>query len=80
LAEAILYQQFERQSCGDDFHRFTAVAGDPLTPEGILQLTDTQMRGVGLSKQKTSYLRDLSEKPRPVCLNSSGCPNSPSTK
>ena len=62
LAEAILYQQLNGKAAVTIFNRFTAVAGDPLTPEGILQLTDTQMRGVGLSKQKTSYLRDLSEK------------------
>jgi DNA-3-methyladenine glycosylase II len=44
------------------FNRFTAVAGDPLTPQGILKLSDAQMRAVGLSRQKTAYLRDLSEK------------------
>ncbi len=62
LAEAILYQQLNGRAAVTIFNRFTALAGDPLTPEGILKLTDTQMRGVGLSKQKTSYLRDLSEK------------------
>ena len=62
LAEAILYQQLNGKAAVTIFNRFTALAGDPLTPEGILKLTDTQMRGVGLSKQKTSYLRDLSEK------------------
>ena len=44
------------------FNRFTALAGDPLTPKGILKLTDAEMRGVGLSRQKTAYLRDLAEK------------------
>jgi DNA-3-methyladenine glycosylase II len=62
LAEAILYQQLNSKAAVTIFKRFTALAGDPLTPEGILKLTDTQMRGVGLSKQKNSYLRDLSEK------------------
>ena len=62
LAEAILYQQLNGKAAVTIFNRFTALAGDPLTPEGILKLTDTQMRGVGLSKQKNSYLRDLSEK------------------
>jgi DNA-3-methyladenine glycosylase II len=62
LAEAILYQQLNGKAAVTIFNRFTAAAGDPLTPEGILKLTDTQMRAVGLSKQKTSYLRDLSEK------------------
>ena len=62
LAESILYQQLNGKAAATIFNRFTALAGDPLTPEGILQLSDTQMRGVGLSRQKTAYLRDLSEK------------------
>jgi DNA-3-methyladenine glycosylase II len=62
LAEAILYQQLNGKAAVTIFNRFTALAGDPLRPEGILNLTDAEMRGVGLSKQKTSYLRDLSEK------------------
>jgi DNA-3-methyladenine glycosylase II len=62
LAEAILYQQLNGKAAVTIFKRFTELAGDPLTPAGILKLTDIQMRGVGLSKQKTAYLRDLSEK------------------
>ena len=62
LAESILYQQLNGRAAETIFNRFTALAGDPLTPQGILKLSDTQMRGVGLSRQKTAYLRDLSEK------------------
>lgn len=62
LAEAILYQQLNGKAAVTIFNRVTALAGDPLTPAGILKLSDAQMRGVGLSKQKTAYLRDLSEK------------------
>ncbi|MGO8985632.1 MAG: DNA-3-methyladenine glycosylase family protein [Terriglobales bacterium] len=62
LAEAILYQQLNGKAAVTIFNRFTALAGDPLTPEGILKLTDAQLRGVGLSRQKTGYLRDLAEK------------------
>jgi DNA-3-methyladenine glycosylase II len=62
LAESILYQQLNGKAAVTIFNRFTAAAGDPLTPGGILKLTDAEMRAVGLSKQKTSYLRDLSEK------------------
>ncbi len=64
LAEAILYQQLNGKAAVTIFNRFTALAGDPLTPKGILKLTDAQMRGVGLSRQKTAYLRDLAERPR----------------
>ncbi|MFY9903940.1 MAG: DNA-3-methyladenine glycosylase [Terriglobales bacterium] len=62
LAESILYQQLNGKAAATIFDRFTALAGDPLTPEGILKLTDVEMRGVGLSRQKTAYLRDLAEK------------------
>src|SRR5882672_10182690 len=62
LAESILYQQLNGKAAATIFSRFTAAAGDPLTPKGILKLSDAEMRAVGLSKQKTTYLRDLSEK------------------
>lgn len=62
LAEAILYQQLNGKAAVTIFKRFTEQTGNPVTPEGILKLTDAQMRGVGLSKQKTAYLRDLAEK------------------
>jgi len=62
LAESILYQQLNGKAAATIFDRFTAQAGDPLTPAGILKLTDAEMRAIGLSRQKTSYLRDLAEK------------------
>jgi DNA-3-methyladenine glycosylase II len=64
LAESILYQQLNGKAAMTIFNRFTAAAGDPLTPKGILRLSDAEMRAVGLSKQKTAYLRDLSIKTR----------------
>ena len=62
LARAIAYQQLNGKAASTIFARFTALAGDPLTPEGILKLTPEQMRGVGLSKQKSSYLLDMAER------------------
>jgi DNA-3-methyladenine glycosylase II len=62
LARSILFQQLNGNAASTILKRFTDLAGDPLSPKGILKLTDAQMRGVGLSRQKTSYLRDLSEK------------------
>jgi 3-methyladenine DNA glycosylase/8-oxoguanine DNA glycosylase len=62
LAEAIVYQQLNGKAAVTIFNRFVAVAGDPLTPQGILNLSDEQLRGVGLSKQKSSYLKDLAAK------------------
>ena len=62
LAEAIIYQQLNGKAAVTIFNRFADLAGRPLTPAGILKLTDEQMRSVGLSKQKTSYLRDMAER------------------
>src|SRR5450755_3101428 len=69
LAESILYQQLNGRAAATIFDRFTAQAGDPLTPKGILKLTDAEMRGVGLSRQKTAYLRDLAEKTKAGLLD-----------
>jgi DNA-3-methyladenine glycosylase II len=62
LAEAIVYQQLNGKAAVTIFNRFVALAGDPLTPEGILKLSNEQMRSVGLSKQKSAYLKDLAAK------------------
>jgi DNA-3-methyladenine glycosylase II len=62
LAEAIIYQQLNGKAAETIFNRFAALAGNPLTPQGILKLTPEQMRSVGLSKQKSSYLIDMAER------------------
>jgi DNA-3-methyladenine glycosylase II len=62
LAESIVYQQLNGKAAETIFNRFAALAGDPVTPEGILKLSDQQMRGAGLSKQKSAYLKDLATK------------------
>jgi DNA-3-methyladenine glycosylase II len=62
LAESIVYQQLNGKAAETIFKRFTDATGSPVTPKGILKLTEQQMRAVGLSKQKSSYLRDLAAK------------------
>ena len=62
LAEAIVYQQLNGKAAVTIFNRFAALAGEPITPDGILKLTDEQLRSVGLSKQKSAYLKDLAAK------------------
>jgi DNA-3-methyladenine glycosylase II len=62
LAEAIVYQQLHGKAAATIFNRLTDLAGLPLTPAGILKLSEEQMRSAGLSKQKLSYLRDLAAK------------------
>ena len=77
LAEAIVYQQLNGKAAFTIFKRFAALAGEPLTPEGIMKVTDQQMRSAGLSKQKTSYLRDLAERTHRGELNFAGLANLP---
>jgi DNA-3-methyladenine glycosylase II len=62
LAEAIVYQQLNGKAAVTIFNRFAALTGEPVTPEGILKLTPENMRAVGLSKQKSSYLFDMAER------------------
>jgi DNA-3-methyladenine glycosylase II len=62
LAESIVYQQLNGSAAATIFSRFAALAGEPLTPDGVLQLSDQQLRSVGLSKQKSAYLKDLAAK------------------
>jgi DNA-3-methyladenine glycosylase II len=46
-------------------------------PETILALTDAELRGAGLSKQKLSYLRDLAAKTASGLLDFSRLPGLP---
>src|SRR5258708_7106359 len=77
LAEAIVYQQLNGKAAETIFKRFTALAAEPLTPEGILKLSEEQMRGAGLSKQKSGYLKDLASKTAAGLLNFAQLPALP---
>src|SRR5437588_10695195 len=69
VEEAIVYQQLNGKAAVTIFKRLAALAGEPVTPEGILKLTDEQMRSVGLSKQKSAYLKDLAVKTKAGLLD-----------
>ena len=77
LAEAIVYQQLHGKAAATIFKRLTDLTGLPLTPEGILRLSEQQMRGAGLSKQKLSYLRDLAAKTQSGELDFARLPEMP---
>ena len=63
LARAIVFQQLSGKAAGTIFARFNALFPDESpTPEALLELSDTALRGAGLSRQKIGYLRDLSSK------------------
>ncbi len=75
LAESIVYQQLNGKAAATIFERFAALAGEPLTPENILKLSDAQLRSVGLSKQKASYMKDLAAKTRDGLLDFAKLPD-----
>jgi len=77
LAESIVYQQLNGNAALTIFNRFAALAGEPLTPQGILKLSDEQMRGAGLSKQKSAYLKDLAAKTAAGLLDFARLPSLP---
>lgn len=77
LAEAIVYQQLNGKAAVTIWKRFTALAGEPVTPDGILKLSGEQLRAVGLSKQKSAYLKDLAAKTAAGLLNFSRLPDLP---
>ena len=59
LAKAILSQQLSVKAATTIFRRFKEKLDGHVTPEKILQLRLPQFRAVGISRQKTGYLRDL---------------------
>src|SRR5438477_3324838 len=60
LVRSIVYQQLSGKAALTIFNRLIAAAkSDPLTPESILKLRPARMRTLGLSKQKTTYIREL---------------------
>lgn len=63
LIRAIVYQQLSGKAAATIFGRFlTLFPGGEPTADRLLALSDEQLRGVGLSRQKSAYLRDLAFK------------------
>ncbi|HXZ81692.1 MAG TPA: DNA-3-methyladenine glycosylase [Terriglobales bacterium] len=62
MVRSIVFQQLHGSAARAIFDRLVVAAGGTLTPESILALSEAQMRAVGLSKQKLSYIRDLAER------------------
>jgi len=60
LVRSIVYQQLNGKAALTIFNRLAeAVKVKPMTPEAVLKLRPQKMRAVGLSKQKTLYIREL---------------------
>ncbi|MBI2000509.1 MAG: DNA-3-methyladenine glycosylase 2 family protein [candidate division NC10 bacterium] len=71
LARSIVFQQLSGKSARAIFARLKGAAGaaSRMTPEGILALGGEDLRRVGLSQQKTKYLRDIAEKTQAGSIN-----------
>jgi DNA-3-methyladenine glycosylase II len=64
LVRSIVFQQLHGRAARTIFERLVEKAGGEITPDSILKLCPAQMRAVGLSKQKLTYIRDLARKTR----------------
>src|SRR5689334_8598670 len=63
LARSIVFQQLSGKAAGTIHGRFAALfPSDGPEPASLLEFSDAQLRGVGLSRQKIAYLRDLANK------------------
>lgn len=74
LVRSIVYQQLSGKAAFTIFTRLQAAAqADPLTPESILNLRPARMRKLGLSTQKTTYIRELARMTRSGAVDFERC-------
>jgi DNA-3-methyladenine glycosylase II len=59
LVSAIISQQLSTKAAATIKARLDTLVGKPLTPGKVGAIEDQALRGVGLSRQKIAYLRDL---------------------
>jgi DNA-3-methyladenine glycosylase II len=59
LMKAIVSQQLSTKAAHTIYARLMSLFDGLPTPQALASLTDTQLRGVGLSGQKLRYMRDL---------------------
>ncbi|XP_065049497.1 alkylbase DNA glycosidase-like protein mag2 [Musa acuminata AAA Group] len=64
LARSILYQQLAIKAAASIYARFLALCGGEagVVPDVVLSLTPHQLRQIGVSERKASYLHDLARK------------------
>jgi len=64
LVKAIVYQQLSGKVAAVIYDRVLAAVKGQMTPAEVLKLRPARMRKLGLSKQKTVYIRDLARQTR----------------
>ena len=71
LCESIIYQQLSGKAAGTILKRFVALWPRKKfpTPDDVLKIKVEKMRGVGLSGQKSAYLKDLAAKFKDGTIN-----------
>jgi DNA-3-methyladenine glycosylase II len=62
LVESILYQQLAGAAAAAIHRRFIALFDGSLTPEAVLSVPESALRGAGLSGSKATSIRDLAAK------------------
>jgi DNA-3-methyladenine glycosylase II len=62
LARSIVFQQLAGAAASAIHRRFLGLFAGIPTPEELLAITDTELRGVGLSANKAASIRDLAHK------------------
>lgn len=64
LSKSILYQQLAYKAAKSIYTRFVALFNgeDNILPDAVLAVSPQQLREIGVSYRKASYLRDLAEK------------------
>ena len=75
LWRSIVYQQLSGKAAGTIMMRFLGLYDpDALTPEALLRTTDDALRGIGLSRQKIAYLKDLAARVQDGALQLAALP------
>jgi DNA-3-methyladenine glycosylase II len=64
LVRSIVYQQLSGKVASVIYGRLSAAVKGRMEPEEVLKLRPDRMRRLGLSKQKTAYIRDLARHAR----------------
>ena len=77
IARSIIYQQLSTKAATTIHGRVQALCGGALTAEPLSSLADDALRGAGLSRQKLSYLRDLSARAADGSLDTKHFPDLP---
>src|SRR5262249_24533473 len=62
LVRSIVFQQLSGKSARPIYARLEQACNGAITPQSILRLHASNFKKVGLSRQKTSYIRDLAKR------------------